>query len=75
MLQARLAGVSTIVAILLMALVAFAAKTTIDQTPSGGTVNFAVGLALPVLALALNWLASRAIKKDEALVRSMDRLR
>ncbi len=75
MLQARLAGVSIIVAVLLMALVAFAAKTTIDQTPSGGTVNFAVGLALPVLALALNWLASRAIKKDEALVRSMDRLR
>lgn len=74
-LQARLSGVSSIVAILLLGLVAFSTKTTLDQTPAGGSVHFAFGLALPVLALLLNWLASRAIRKDEALVRSMDRLR
>lgn len=34
-----------------------------------------VGLLLPLLALVFTFLANRAIKKDEALVRSMDRLR
>ncbi|MDE6694286.1 MAG: DUF4293 domain-containing protein, partial [Bacteroidales bacterium] len=31
--------------------------------------------ALPVLSLALNYLAVRFIRKDEALVRAADRLR
>jgi Domain of unknown function (DUF4293) len=33
------------------------------------------GLALPVVALVLNYLAAAAIKKDDNLVKSMDRLR
>jgi hypothetical protein len=33
------------------------------------------GLALPFLALVLNYLAAAAIKKDDNLVKSMDRLR
>jgi len=37
--------------------------------------TFEVGLYLPVVALAFNFLANRAIKKDEDLVRSLDRLR
>jgi hypothetical protein len=36
--------------------------------------NF-VGFLLPVFCLAFNFLANRGIKKDEALVKSMDRLR
>lgn len=74
-LQARLAGVSAIAGVLLLALVAFTAKSTFDQAPAGSSIHFTAGLALPVLALAFNWLATRAIRKDEALVRSMDRLR
>ena len=74
-LQARLAGVSAIAGILLLALIAFTTKSTFDQAPEGSSMQFAAGLALPVLALVFNWLATRAIRKDEALVRSMDRLR
>ncbi len=74
-LQGRLAGVSMIVAILLLALLVFTTKTTIDQAPEGSSVNFAAGLGMPLLALLFNWLATRSIRKDEALVRSMDRLR
>jgi Domain of unknown function (DUF4293) len=33
------------------------------------------GLAFPVLAIVLNYLAAAAIKKDDNLVKSMDRLR
>ncbi|WP_158827243.1 DUF4293 domain-containing protein [Mucilaginibacter lacusdianchii] len=37
--------------------------------------NFGVGMFLPPLGILLIFLAIRAIKKDEALVRSADRLR
>ncbi len=74
-LQARLAGMAAGVGVLLLALAGFTTKTTLDQTPEGGSAQLAFGLALPVLALAFNWLAARAIRKDDALVRSMDRLR
>lgn len=38
-------------------------------------VAFKVATALPIVAVILDWLAIRAIGKDEALVRSLDRLR
>lgn len=34
-----------------------------------------MGVALVIVALALYWLAGRGIKKDEELVKSMDRIR
>ncbi|WP_291723778.1 DUF4293 domain-containing protein [Bernardetia sp.] len=37
--------------------------------------NFAYGFFLPVGAILLNWMAIRAIKRDEDMVRSADRLR
>lgn len=36
---------------------------------------FKAGFVLPVLAIMLNYLAIRNIRKDEALIKSMDRLR
>lgn len=33
------------------------------------------GLVSPVLAIIFGWLSNRSIRKDEALVKSMDRLR
>lgn len=36
---------------------------------------FGVGFFLPVAAILFNWLSIRAIKKDEDMVRSADRLR
>lgn len=74
-LQARLSMVAAGIAVMLLVLAGFTTKTTLDQTPLGGHAQLAAGLALPVLALALNYLAARAIRKDEKLVRSMDRLR
>ncbi len=74
-LQARLALTAFGVGIMLLMLTGFTIKATLDQVPVGGSTQFALGLALPVLAIALNWLAARAIRKDESLVRSMDRLR
>ena len=40
-------------------------------------MKFALGIGffLPLAATALNWLAARAIKKDEELVKSVDRIR
>lgn len=38
-------------------------------------ISYGIGTILPLFALVFNLLASRAIKKDEALVRSADRIR
>jgi len=41
----------------------------------GAKVAFKIPVAFPVVAVILDWLAIRAIGKDEALVRSLDRIR
>ena len=38
-------------------------------------ISYGIGTYLPLVAVVLNILATRAIKKDEKLVRSADRLR
>ena len=42
---------------------------------SGAKVAFKIPLVFPIIALILDYLAIRAIGKDEALVRSLDRIR
>ncbi len=42
---------------------------------TGAQVAFKVPVAFPLIAVILDYLAIRAIGKDEALVRSMDRIR
>ena len=42
---------------------------------SGAIVSFKFGVALPLVAIILDYLAIRAIGKDEALIRSIDRIR
>ncbi len=42
---------------------------------TGAQVAFKVPVAFPIVAAILDYLAVRAIGKDEALVRSMDRIR
>lgn len=51
------------------------AKTAIGPAPENVIVSFRFGLIIPVLSLILTYLAIRFIKKDDALVRSADRLR
>lgn len=43
--------------------------------PKDSIVNYEVTCLLPVISIVLNYLAIRAIKKDEDLVRAADRLR
>lgn len=37
--------------------------------------NFRIGFLLPLIGIFMNWLAKKGIRKDEELIRSMDRLR
>lgn len=41
----------------------------------GAKVAFKIPVAFPIVAVILDWLAIRAIGKDEALIRSLNRLR
>lgn len=42
---------------------------------SGATANPQIGFALPVVAILLAWLAAKFIRKDDDLVKSVDRIR
>jgi hypothetical protein len=42
---------------------------------SGAQVGFKTGAILPLIAIIIDYLAIRAIDKDEALIRSIDRIR
>lgn len=41
----------------------------------GAKVAYKIPVAFPIVAIILDWLAIRAIGRDEALVRSLDRIR
>jgi hypothetical protein len=47
----------------------------ISDTAQASEVGYGFGIAAPILAMVLSLLAIRFIKKDEAIVRSADRLR
>jgi len=42
---------------------------------SGAQISFKVSMVFPLVAIILDYLAIRAIGKDEALIRSIDRIR
>lgn len=46
-----------------------------EQLGEGTAIAYGISSYLPVIALAFHLLANRAIKKDEDLVKSLDRLR
>lgn len=73
--QMRLAGIA--LALTLANAIALVVLTTqgpeiISSTELGRP---AYGFAFPILAVLLTWLGLRGIKKDEELVKSMDRIR
>lgn len=74
-LQGRVAALGLLVGTLLLALAGFTTFNTLENLPNTLTAQMNGGLALPAVAAIFQWLAGRFIKKDEALVRSMDRLR
>ena len=42
---------------------------------SGSKISFKMGAVFPMVAIILDYLAIRAVGKDEALIRSIDRIR
>lgn len=74
-LQGKLSGLGVLVSIFLLALAVIAAQAVRSAVPAGGSVSFGAGWISPVAGAVLLWLAGRAIRNDENLVRSMDRLR
>jgi hypothetical protein len=73
--QMRLAGGMAILTILFSVLFASLGYFYAKSLPAGSSTQLGLGSAFPVVALPLLILAYRAIKKDEDLVRSSDRLR
>lgn len=74
-LQGKLSGLGVLVSIFLLALAVMTALSVKNAIPAGGSVAYGPGWIAAVAGAVLFWLASRAIRKDENLVRSMDRLR
>ncbi|MFV0593217.1 MAG: DUF4293 domain-containing protein [Draconibacterium sp.] len=71
MLQIRLLIFTIILMLGLFGLFFYFAYAGFD----GAKVAFKIPVAFPLVAVILDWLAIRAIGKDEALIRSLDRLR
>jgi uncharacterized membrane protein len=72
-LQMRLSNYNSILSVGMMGLMAFYVYqiATSNQTEIG----FSIGLIVPVIALIFSVLAFRAIRKDELLIKSIDRIR
>ncbi len=73
--QMQMAGVIAVGVFLLMVLFAVLGYYNAQGLPEGTSTKLALGSAFPPLSIPLLLLAYRAIKKDEDLVRSSDRLR
>ncbi|MFZ4786296.1 MAG: DUF4293 family protein, partial [Flavobacteriales bacterium] len=48
---------------------------SVQTAQSEAKFHFGMSFFLPFVALVFNWLAAKNIRKDEALVRSVDRIR
>jgi peptidoglycan/LPS O-acetylase OafA/YrhL len=72
-LQLRLANVNLLLICILIGLLFFLADTL--GTTVNAPISYRYGSYLPLIQLVFTFLASRAIRKDEELVRSADRLR
>ncbi len=74
-LQARMAMAGAGIGVLLFGLALLAVNMARTELPAQSDAHLNMGLAFPLLYTVFCWLAARAIRRDEALVRSMDRLR
>lgn len=74
-LQGRLAMAGAGIGVLLLGLAILAINMARAEMPQQANASVGMGIALPALYGFFCWLAARAIRRDEALVRSMDRLR
>jgi hypothetical protein len=73
--QMKFGLINTLVLVALFGTSFYYANYVGNAMAAGNDGNYEAGFYMPVLALLLNALANRFIKKDEDLVRSVDRLR
>ncbi|MFN0216369.1 MAG: DUF4293 domain-containing protein [Saprospiraceae bacterium] len=73
--QMRLAGGMAVLTVLLTVLFASLGYYYAQKLPGGARAQLALGSVYPLVAIPLLILAYRAIKKDENLVQSSNRLR
>jgi magnesium-transporting ATPase (P-type) len=76
-LQFRLVSINVLLNVILIGLVFFLYNNYFEHhiTGSGISGSYQFGMYIPLISLVFLILASRAIRKDEALVKSTDRLR
>jgi hypothetical protein len=74
MLQVKMIAVNMLLHAILIAL-SFLYYTGAVEKLTGITPVYQMGLFFPIVAMVMLLLANRAIRKDESLVRSADRLR
>ncbi|MBL7827439.1 MAG: DUF4293 domain-containing protein [Saprospiraceae bacterium] len=75
-LQSKITSIGIFVATILAISLAVQSYMLIqDAGPAMTNIHYQPGIAMPALSVLLLWIANRFIRKDEALVRSSDRLR
>lgn len=74
--QSRITSLGIFASTILAVTLAVQFLTLIKEVGAAeSNVQYQAGVAMPALSVLLLWLANRSIRKDEALVRSSDRLR
>jgi heme/copper-type cytochrome/quinol oxidase subunit 4 len=74
--QSRITSIGMFAATIVAVMLAVQFFFMMDEMgPSMSNVRYQAGVGMPAVSVLLLWLANRAIRKDEALVRSSDRLR
>lgn len=72
-LQTKIVALSMVMALIVLIIAVWLIMTY--SKLAGNDLNPGIGLGSPVVSIIFGWMANRAIRKDEALVKSMDRLR
>lgn len=75
LLQIKLGFLNSLLLSAVLGTIFLGIKSGNELLKEPGSEDFLVGFYLPIIALLLNLMANRYIKKDEALVRSVDRIR
>jgi hypothetical protein len=73
MLQIKVCIISIVLLLGIQGLIYY--YISVSKQQLGAQFSFSIVFVFPIIAAILTYLAIRAIAKDEALVRSMDRLR
>jgi hypothetical protein len=76
MLQLRMGRLNIFLYLAMLGAIFFYSDSAVDTLGRDGVaIHYQLGAMLPIIAIILTFLANRGIQKDEALVRSADRIR